>query len=87
MIYLNVNEEYRSLLQYKENPRDAWEIFKTQFLPDSRTWIVGLMDQIFKCRIEPEEEIGLHGVRLQNLVNKLNEGERNLMTGILCFYL
>ena len=41
MIYLNVNEEYRSLLQDKENPRKAWEVFKTKFLPDSRARIIG----------------------------------------------
>ena len=32
------------------------------------------MDQILKCRIEPGKEIGIYGAKLQNLVNKLNEG-------------
>ena len=59
MIYLNINEEYRSLLQDKENPQDAWEVLKTQFLPDFRARIEGLKNQFYKWRIEPGEEVGL----------------------------
>ena len=72
-ISLIINETYRLLLQDKEKPRDVWEVLKIQFLPNSRAWIVGLIDQFFKWRIEPGEEIGLYGARLQNLVTKLNK--------------
>lgn len=72
-IYLNISDEYKSLLQDIEDPKVAWDKLKNQFLPDSRARVIGLMDQFFQCRKDPGEEVGLFGARLQVLVNKLND--------------
>lgn len=67
LLYLSTEKEYRSLVSNSDDPVKTWKILADHFRPDSRARVIGLTDEYFSCKPDPDEEIGLYGARLKKI--------------------
>lgn len=72
-LYLSIEKELRPLISETDDPVKAYEILQIHFRPDSRARTIGLTDDFFSCRIDPNEEIGLYAARLKKIATQLND--------------
>ena len=72
-IYLSIEKEIRPLISETDDPVKAFELLQFHFRPDSRARIIGLTDDFFSCRIDPNEEIGLYAARLKRISVQLKD--------------
>ncbi|KAG8180071.1 hypothetical protein JTE90_027852 [Oedothorax gibbosus] len=72
-IYLSLGKEIRPLISETDDPVEAFKILQFHFRPDSRARIIGLTDDFFSCRIDPNEEVGLYAARLKRIAVQLND--------------
>ena len=45
---------------------------KNIFQPDSRAWIVGLLDNFFNCKMGENKDVGLYAGRLSKIIKQLS---------------
>ncbi|KAG8180552.1 hypothetical protein JTE90_018172 [Oedothorax gibbosus] len=72
-IYLSLEKEIRPLVSETDDPVEAFKILQLHFRPDSRARIIGLTDDFFSCRIDPNEEVVLYAARLKRIAVLLND--------------
>ncbi|GBN46253.1 hypothetical protein AVEN_241653-1 [Araneus ventricosus] len=72
-IYLNLSKAYRCVIDDIEDPVAAWKRLEEHFRPNSRPRVIGLTDDFFSCRINPQEEIGVYAARIRSIVDQLKD--------------
>ncbi|GBN77630.1 hypothetical protein AVEN_260648-1 [Araneus ventricosus] len=72
-IYLNVSKAYRCVIDDIEDLVAAWKRLEEHFRPNSRARVIGLTDDFFSCRINPQEEMGIYAARIRNIVDQLKD--------------
>lgn len=73
VIYLNVSETYKPIVDELSTGREAWEKLEQHFQPDSRALKAALTEEFLSCRLEDGEEMGLFLARLRALKDRLVE--------------
>ena len=53
-IYLNIEPQYRTVIEDLSSGAEAWKTLEKHFRPDSRARIMSLMDEFYACRIQEE---------------------------------
>lgn len=86
-IYLHIEKEYRPLISNSQDPVTAWSCLEEHFRPDSRARVVGLTDDYFSCRINPDEDIGLYGARLKGISTQLTDAGKPIPSWYQSFQL
>ncbi|GBN63091.1 hypothetical protein AVEN_138093-1 [Araneus ventricosus] len=72
-IYLNVSKAYKCVIDDIEDPVAAWKRLEEHFRPNSRARVIGLTDDFFSFRINPQEEIGIYAARIRSIVDQLKD--------------
>lgn len=87
LLYLSTEKEYRSLVSNSDDPVKTWKILADHFRPDSRARVIGLTDEYFSCKPDPDEEIGLYGARLKKIAAQLNDAGKPISSWYQSFQL
>lgn len=72
-IYLNISDEYRSLIDNIEDPVKAWKVLAAHFQPDSKARHMSLFSQLLSCYIKPDENVSLYAARLRKISEQLKD--------------
>ncbi|GBO03640.1 hypothetical protein AVEN_263221-1 [Araneus ventricosus] len=67
-----MSKTYRCVIDEKEDPVVAWKRLE-HVRPNSRARVIGLTDDFFSCRINPQEEIGIYAAQIQRIVDLLKD--------------
>ncbi|GBN48440.1 Retrovirus-related Pol polyprotein from transposon TNT 1-94 [Araneus ventricosus] len=86
-IYLNVSKSYRCVIDDIEDPVAAWKRLEEHFRPNSRARVIGLTDDFFSCRINPQEEIGIYAARIRSIVDQLKDAGKPISEWYQAFQL
>lgn len=82
LIYLNIDPEYRKLIEDCDNPVVAWKKIKVNFCPDSRSHHMKLFTDLMECKINVGESVSLYSARLFRIANQL----KSINTGFDMIY-
>ncbi|GBL59411.1 Copia protein [Araneus ventricosus] len=86
-IYLNVSKAYRCVIDDIEDPVAAWKRLEEHFRPNSRARVIGLTDDFFSCRINPQEEMGIYAARIRSIVDQLKDAGKPISEWYQAFQL
>lgn len=71
IIYLNIEAEYRRIIEDIDNPKTAWEKLKSHFFPDNRARHMQLFSEVLACRINEGESVDMFAARLKRINSQL----------------
>ncbi|GBN06467.1 hypothetical protein AVEN_177225-1 [Araneus ventricosus] len=86
-IYLNVLKTYRCVIDDIEDPVAAWKRLEEHLGPNSRARVIGLTEDFFSCRINPQKEIGIYAARIRNIVDQLKDAGKPISEWYQAFQL
>lgn len=72
IIYLNIEPEYRKIIENEENVVETWKKLKLHFQPDNRSRHMSLFSELCACKIKPGENIDLYASRLRRISEQLS---------------
>ncbi|GBM94824.1 Retrovirus-related Pol polyprotein from transposon TNT 1-94, partial [Araneus ventricosus] len=78
---------YRCVIDDIEDPVAAWKRLEEHFRPNSRARVIGLTDDFFSCRINPQEEIGIYAARIRSIVDQLKDAGKPISEWYQAFQL
>lgn len=87
VIYLNVEPEFRRIIENIDDPQAVWKKLRTHFQPDNRARHMQLFSEIFACKIDPDESIDMYAARLQRISDQLTAMNEPLKEVYLSFQL
>ncbi|GBM31127.1 hypothetical protein AVEN_58923-1 [Araneus ventricosus] len=70
-----------------EDPVASWKRLEEHFRPNSRARVIGLTDDFFSCRINPQEEIGIYAARIRSIVDQLKDAGKPISEWYQAFQL
>ncbi|GBN47355.1 hypothetical protein AVEN_45332-1, partial [Araneus ventricosus] len=85
--YLNVSKAYRCVIDDIGDLVAAWKRLEEHFRPNSRARVIGLTDDFFSCRINPQEEIGIYASRIRSIVDQLKDAGKPISEWYQAFQL
>ncbi|UYV62942.1 hypothetical protein LAZ67_2002562 [Cordylochernes scorpioides] len=68
-IYQGVERKYQTLIANAADGKEAWNILKQNFEPNSRARLAGLIDKFYELKFTPDEET--IGIFIKRLIRKL----------------
>lgn len=71
-IYLNIEQEYRRIIENLESPVEAWKTLRLHFYPDSKAYHMKLFTDLCECKIKDNEPVDLFGARLLRISNQIS---------------
>ncbi|GBO28009.1 hypothetical protein AVEN_147108-1 [Araneus ventricosus] len=86
-IYLKVSKAYRCVIDDIEDPVAAWKRLEEHFKPNSRAHVIGLTNDFFSCRMNPQEEIGVYAARIRSIVDQLKDAGKPISEWYQAFQL
>ncbi|UYV73851.1 hypothetical protein LAZ67_11001138, partial [Cordylochernes scorpioides] len=87
-IYQGVERKYQTLIANAANGKEAWNILKQNFEPNSRARLAGLIDEFYELKFAPDEEtIGIFIKRVQEKKQLIEEAGFDLPEVLVCFQL
>ncbi|UYV61247.1 hypothetical protein LAZ67_1004099 [Cordylochernes scorpioides] len=87
-IYQGVERKYQTLIANAANGKEAWNILKQNFEPNSRARLAGLIDEFYELKFAPDEEtIGIFIKRVQEKKQLIKEAGFDLPEVLVCFQL
>lgn len=87
LIYLNIDTDYRKIVENERDPAKAWDLLEKYFHPDSRAHHMSIFTELGDSRILPDESISLFAARIQRVGNKLQKHDENFSEKYLCYQL
>lgn len=87
IIYLNVETEFRRIIEGYDDPVLAWETLKHYFQPDSRSQEITIFTNLFECHINDKEPVAMYASRLQRIYEQLRNLDPEFKEKYLCFQL
>lgn len=87
IIYLNVSNEFKVLIDSCEKPKEAWSLLKAQFQPNNRSRHMQLFTELCNCRIVHNEPISLFSARIRKISEQLNGIGQAIAETLLIFQL
>ncbi|GBN18762.1 hypothetical protein AVEN_39693-1 [Araneus ventricosus] len=67
LIYLNIEKDYRKVIENFEDPVLVWTTLAKYFRPDSRSFHMKIFSELVECRIMPGESTSLYAARLSRI--------------------
>lgn len=86
-IFLNVEKDYRKLIENTKCPIEAWNKLKESYIPDTRSQHMEIFSELIESRKGKEERISLFASRLQRLTIQLQEFNEDFDEIYACFQL
>lgn len=71
LIYLNIEPDYRKIIENCDCPVQAWKRLRTHFYPDTRSRHMRIFTELCECKIGESENIDLYAARLLRIANQL----------------
>ncbi|GFT23864.1 retrovirus-related Pol polyprotein from transposon TNT 1-94 [Trichonephila clavipes] len=71
LIYLNINPEYRKIIENLDDPVEVWSTLKGYFQPDNRSYHLLLFNQLVNCQMHSSEKVNLFVSRLKGIADQL----------------
>ncbi|GFQ76212.1 uncharacterized protein TNCT_392211 [Trichonephila clavata] len=73
LIYLNISNEFKSLISGTTDGAEAWKILQEHFEPNTRARKIQLLDEFFGTRYVPGRNLGLFICRVKRSTERLRE--------------
>lgn len=71
ILYLNISENYRKIIENISEPSEAWTILKQNFRPDNRSYHMQLFSELISCKCLPNEQITLFSARIRRISEQI----------------
>lgn len=85
LLYINIEPEFRKLIEGILDVTEIWKILKENFLPDSRARHMELMSNFFGCKIEVGESVVMFGSRIKRIAEQLRSIGEPIEEKFMCF--
>ncbi|GBM14113.1 Retrovirus-related Pol polyprotein from transposon TNT 1-94 [Araneus ventricosus] len=73
LIYLNIEKDYRKVIETFEDPVLVWTALEKYFRPDSRSFHMKIFSELVECRIMPGESTSLYAARLSRIYDQIRK--------------
>lgn len=73
IIYLNIDTEFKRIIENCRNPIDAWKRLKWNYCPDSRSHHMKIFTDLTECKIKPNEPINFYSSWLSRVSNNIKQ--------------
>ncbi|GBM11644.1 Retrovirus-related Pol polyprotein from transposon TNT 1-94 [Araneus ventricosus] len=73
LIYTNISPELKSLISDTTDGAVAWNILKDHFQPMTRARVIQLLDDFFRTKYQPGEDVGIFLCRVKTAASRLQE--------------
>lgn len=87
ILYMNIEAEFRSIVETYDNAIDVWKVLKSHYQPDNRARHMALFSELLACRLKPDEKIDLFSSRLKRISEELKSIKQPLPEIYLSFQL
>lgn len=87
IIYLNISENYRPVIENIADPATAWTVLRQNFRPDNRSYHMQLYNQLLSCRCQQNEQVTLFSSRLMQLAEQIKASGKPMEEVYLCYQL
>lgn len=71
IINLNVEPDFRRIIESIDDALAAWSNLKSHFQPDNRARHIQLFSEVLACKIALDESIDIYAARLQRIADQL----------------
>lgn len=71
IIYLNIDVEFKRLIESCKNPVEVWNKLKWNYFPDSLTHHMKKFTDLMECKIKINESINLFAARLARITRDI----------------
>ena len=71
LIYMNITDDYKSLIEDANDPVEAWKLLSDHFQPESKSRHMSLFSKLLSCFILPNESVTVYSTRLRHIADQL----------------
>lgn len=87
ILYLNIDPEYRKVIENVTEASEIWKTLKQHFLPDNRARHMQLFTELCNCRIGSNEVVDLFAARITRISEQLQAISKPIDETFLTFQL
>ncbi|GFS97431.1 retrovirus-related Pol polyprotein from transposon TNT 1-94 [Trichonephila clavipes] len=82
ILYLNISTEYRSIIENVTDPAEAWKLLRDNFRPDNRSYHIQPFNELFRCKIQPNEKLNIFTSRMKRISDQLEAMGKPMEDGL-----
>lgn len=84
-IYLNIEAEYKRIIDDCKNPLETWKRMKNNFQPDTRTHHITVFTELMESRIRHGESLNIFATRLKKIFLNVQQIDKHFAEDYLCY--